>query len=257
MEYGTIEQARNEKGTRLLLTAGVPGPWGEAAKAVLKCRKVDYLPVAQELGGSNDAQVEWLGIRNAPVVVHDDEQPLSGWAEILFFAERMGNGPSLIPADPLERALMMGISHEIAGQNGLGWTRRLMIVRGPIEEGPNSPAYEFARFFGDRYGYSKAAGEATEKRTRDILSMLSTQLERQQAAGRRYLVGDALSAADLYWATFANIVDPLPHELCPMSDDFRAMYGSTPADVRAAASPALLAHRDFVCENAVGLPFDF
>ena len=257
MEYRSIDEARSLSGTRLILTDGVPGPWGEAAKAVFKARKVTYVPIAQELGGSNDKQVAWLGIRNAPVAVHNDEQARSGWAEILFLAERLGSGPSLIPSDATERALMFGLAHEIVGENGLGWSRRLMIVNGPIAEGPASPAYGFAKFFGDNYGYSPSAAVAAAQRSIDILRLLSARIEAQQAAGKRYLVGDQLSAVDLYWAVFANIVDPLPHELCPMSDDFRAMYGNSPQAVRAMASPALLAHRDFVCKTAVGLPFEF
>ncbi len=257
MHYRSIADARTLSGTRLILTAGVPGPWGEAAKAIFRQRKVAYTPIAQELGGSNDEQVAWLGIRNAPVAVHDEERPRSGWAEILFLAERLGSGPSLIPADAAERALMMGLAHELAGENGLGWSRRLTIVSGPIEEGPSSPAYGFAKFFGDNYGYHAGVGRAAAQRCVDILTMLSQQLATQQAAGKRYLVGEALSAADIYWATFAMLIDPLPHEICPMSDDIRAMYGSSPAAIKAAASPALLAHRDFICETVVGLPFEF
>ena len=87
--------------------------------------------------------------------------------------------------------------------------------------------------------------------------MLSEQIEAQHAAGKRYLVGEKLSAADVYWATFANLIDPLPHDQCPMSPDFRAMYSGSPDPVKAAASPTLLSHRDFICETAVGLPFEF
>lgn len=257
MEYVSIEQARSMSGTRLILTAGVPGPWGEAAKGIFKARQVAYTPVAQELGGMNEAQVAWLGVRNAPVVVHDEERPRSGWAEILFLAERLGSGPSLIPADPFERALMMGIAHEIAGENGLGWTRRLMIVRDPIEAGSEHPAYAFARFFGDTYGYSQSAGAVAEQRTIDILQLLSAQLARQLDAGRDVLVGDTVSAADIYWATFANLIDPLPDEKCPMSADFRTMYGSSPAPVKAAASTELLQLRDRICATVLGLPFAF
>jgi len=257
MQYRTIEDAKTLSGTRLILTAGVPGPWGEAAKAVLKLRQIPYTAIAQELGGSNDAQVAWLGIRNAPVLVHNDERPRSGWAEILLLAERIGSGASLIPADPAERALMFGLAHELAGEEGLGWTRRLSIVHGPLQEGPSSPAYGFSKFFGENYGYHPQAGRDAERRCADILTMLSAQLARQQAAGKRYLVGSALSAVDIYWATFANLIAPLAHAQCPMSDDFRAIYDSSPPAVRAAASPALLAHRDFICDTAVGLPFDF
>ena len=257
MEYGSIAEARELDGLRLILTAGIPGPWGMAAKAIFKMQGVAYTPIAQELGGSNDDQVAWLGIRNAPVAVYNKEVPRTGWAEILFLAERLGLGPSLIPDDPFDRAVMFGMAHEIAGENGLGWCRRLLIVSDPIEAGSEHPAYEFARFFGDNYGYHRGIADIAERRCIDILTMLSQRIAQQQAAGERYLVGTRLSAVDIYWAAFASLIDPLPHESCPMSDDHRAMYGSSPAAVRAAASTALLAHRDFICETAVGLPLEF
>jgi glutathione S-transferase len=209
------------------------------------------------LGGANKEQVARIGIRNAPVAIHNDEKPRAGWAEILFLAERLGTGPSLIPEDPFNRAFMFGMAHEIAGENGLGWCRRLHIVNDPLEAGPTHPGYEFSRFFGANYGYEKGVAETATRRSGDILHRLSAQIERQQNAGKRYLVGDRLSAVDIYRAVFANLIEPLPHEQCPMDDDFRALHDGSPAEVRAAASPALLAHRDFVCETAVGLPFEF
>ena len=132
-----------------------------------------------------------------------------------------------------------------------------MIVRGPIEEGPSAPAYGFAKFFGDQYRYSKPVADQAQRRSVDVLSVLSARIEAQQAAGKRYLVGDTLTAVDLYWATFATLVVPPPHEQCPMTPDIRAMYEAAPDPVKDAASPALLAHRDFICETALGLPFEF
>ena len=47
MKYLSAAEARNLPGLRLVLTAHMPGPWGEAAKAVLSVRQVKYVPVAQ------------------------------------------------------------------------------------------------------------------------------------------------------------------------------------------------------------------
>ncbi len=259
MGYVQVQEAKDQPGLRLALSAGVPGPWGEAAKAIFKLRKVGFTPVFQELGAANEALVEWTGHRNAPVAVYEDERPRTGWAEILFLAERLGSGPSLIPADPKERTLMMGLAHELCGENGLGWTRRLSLVHPAIEAGPSHPAYEFSKLFGGMYGYSKHAGDAANARCIDILTLLSSQLAGQQAQGKRFLVGETLSAADVYWAAFAALIDPLPDEKCkrPMAPAFRAMYESSSPEVRAAASPELLALRDSVYEEAVGLPLDF
>lgn len=257
MQYQTVADAKATPGLRLALSAGVPGPWGEAAKGIFKLRGIDYTPVLQEVGGPNPDLLAWTGHRNAPVAVYNDEKPRVGWAEILLLAERLGSGPSLVPRDPKERALMMGLAHEICGEEGLGWSRRLSLVHPAIQAGPSHPGYEFSLFFGRAYGYRKEAGDAADARCVDVLTMLSSQLSAQRAAGSPYLLGNALSAADVYWATFAALIDPLPNDVCPMSADFRSAYESSPPDVRAAASPELMAHRDFIYESALGLPLDF
>jgi hypothetical protein len=40
-------------------------------------------------------------------------------------AERLAPQPSLLPVDVMQRALMIGLSHEICGEIGIGCNRRL------------------------------------------------------------------------------------------------------------------------------------
>ena len=75
---------------RLVLTEGVPGPWGESAKALFDLKGVPYHPVAQKGGAANEELVTWTGHRNAPIAILDDEPPRASWLEILFLAERLG-----------------------------------------------------------------------------------------------------------------------------------------------------------------------
>src|SRR3984957_18875228 len=110
MKYLSVAEARKLPGLRLVLTAYMPGPWGEAAKAVLSVRKVEFIPVEQLAMEKNDDLFEWTGMRNAPIAVLDEDPPQSTWLEILLLAERIGSGPSLIPVAPIDRALMMGFS---------------------------------------------------------------------------------------------------------------------------------------------------
>ncbi len=51
MRYLSIEEGRKAPGLRLVLTQGVPGPWGEAAKAIFKVKGLAYRAVAQAGGG--------------------------------------------------------------------------------------------------------------------------------------------------------------------------------------------------------------
>ena len=87
--------------------------------------------------------------------------------------------------------------------------------------------------------------------------MLAGQLERQEASGSPYFVGDRLAACDIYWACFSNMIAPLPPADAPMPDAIRAMYGTLDPVIESALDPILLRHRDFIYARHVGLPLDF
>ena len=73
--------------------------------------------------------------------------------------------------------------------------------------------------------------------------MLATQLKSQHANGKRYFVGDALSAVDIYRTAFANLLDPLPKEQCPMPETWRPGFVATDPVIKKALDPLLLEHR--------------
>ena len=141
MKYLSAAEARNLPGLRLVLTAHMPGPWGEAAKALLSVRHVKYVPVAQAAMEANDDLYAWTGVRNAPVAVLDEEPPQTTWLDILLLAERLGSGAPLLPSDPLERALVLGFSTEICGADGFGWSRRLQLMGQSSTKNPPSSGF--------------------------------------------------------------------------------------------------------------------
>jgi len=55
----------------------------------------------------------------------------------------------------------------------------------------------------------------------------------------------------------AALLDPLPHELCPMPEGIRGSYLLTDSDVRKAADPILIEHPDFMYKEFLTLPLDF
>jgi glutathione S-transferase len=255
LDYVDVDTARGARGLRLVLTQGVPGPWSQAAKGIFWVKRVAYLAVAQEGGGANEALVAWTGRADAPVALYDDEAPRSGWIDILRLAERIAPEPALIPEDPHLRARMFAYANELCGEQGFGWSRRLMMLdrllprdgeplrgEGPIET------------LGRRYGYSREAAAKAPAQAASILRALSTVLSDQYAAGRLFFVGDRLSALDIYWAVFAALVEPLPQELCPMVDYLRPFYVLDDSDVRGAAAPLLLEHRDRIYHEYLELP---
>jgi glutathione S-transferase len=256
-QYIEVEEAIGMPGLRVVLTPSVPGPWTEAAKAILRVKNLPYIKVRQELMGQNLPLLNWTKQATAPVFVYNDERPRTIWNDQLYLAERLAPNPPLIPADIGDRTLMFGLANELCGENGLGWARRIMIFHSSLSD-PNASAAstQGIRFLATKYDYSAEAGEAAPARVAEILTAFSRQLEAQRSRGSRFLIGNTLSALDLYWAAFAAIIQPLPDNLCQMPAGFRKMYDCTDPMVKGASSPQLFAHRDFVYHEYLELPVD-
>ena len=257
MDYVDVEEGRRADGLRLVLTAGGPGPWSEAAKAVFHVKRLAWTPVRQNAGEANEDLARWTGQTSAPVAVWMDEPPCTTTRSILWLAERLAPTPALLPDDGMLRALCLGLCDELHAENGLGWCRRLMLLAPMMQalgaDAASTPIGSMAL----RYGFSEEAAARAENRVVQILELFSQQLASQAAVGRRYLVGEALTAVDLYWATFAAICAPLPPDLCPMPEGLRDLYTVSEGPVADALSPALLEHRDFVYREHLRLPLDF
>ncbi len=252
----SVEDGRKSEGLRLVITAGVPGPWGEAAKAVFQVKGIDCPRVAQFGGQPNEDLVEWTGESNAPQAVYNDEPARAHWSQIIMLGERLAPNPSLLPENPEERALMFGLIHELAGEGGFGWTRRFLLFAPLMTLPPDHSARQGVAAMAERYGYSEAGAAVTGARAAEILALLSRQWRSQRDAGREFLVGDRLSALDLYWAAFAALVEPLPHEVCPMPEMMRAAYGQKDPLMDAALDPELLGHRQRIYEEWLEMPID-
>jgi glutathione S-transferase len=250
-EYVTVEEAIKRRGVRMVVVGDVPSPWGEAAKGILHIKRIEW--VAVRLTYDGELMKEWAGQRSGPVLVYDNERPRSGWAEILLLAERLAPAPSLLPADPSDRALVFGLAHEICGEVGLGWSRRLQLVHAGLHNAGGFPE-RVSKYLAKKYGYSPEAGADAGPRVAELLGMLIARLKAQRQAGSRYYVGSALTAADIYSATFAAMFDPLPPEHCRMDAGTRAAFNTRDARTDAALDPILFEHRDMMYRECLELP---
>ena len=253
-------------GLRLVLTAHVPGPWGESAKKILEYKAIPYTPVAQYAAKSNDALVAWTGIRNAPNAMYNDEPPRTGWYDILMLAERLAPTPALLPTRSEDRALVLGISAEICSEWGWGWARRAMMgtphagVPDPARvAGLSKPPWAPQDIDRMRASYSASVGGAAEapERCADIIGMLAARLRRQKRVGSPYLVGADVTACDIYWTVFSMALEPLPPAVNPMPDWMRMSYDMIGPVIAAAKDPILLEHRDMMYARHLCLPLDF
>ena len=152
--YVSVEEAINRGGVRMVVVGGVPSPWGEAAKGILHIKALEW--VAVRLAYDSEPLKEWTGQRNGPVLIYENERPRNGWAEILLLSERLAPTPSLLPADPTERALVFGLAHEICGEAGLGWSRRLPLVHSGLQNAGGFPE-RVSKYLGKKYGYRPEA----------------------------------------------------------------------------------------------------
>ena len=251
IEYAEFEDARERKGLRMVVVSGVPSPWGEAAKGILHVKQIPW--VAVRLDQSSSAMADWAGQRSGPVAMYDGEAPRAGWAEILLLAERLVPTPALLPSDPEERALAFGLSHEICGEMGLGWCRRLQGVTAGLNDAGGFPK-GVAQYLGSKYGYRAEEAEGYEARVVGILEMLARRLHAQQEIGSRFFLGSALSALDIYSATFMALFRPLPPDQCPMAEAMRPAFETRDPATDKALDAILIEHRDFVYGEYLELP---
>lgn len=253
MEYVGVGELRERDGLRIVIVRGTPSPWSQAAKAMMEHKGLEYAAAALEPGQENQEIVAWAGINSAPVVAWNDERPIDRWMDILHLLERLEPGKPLVPEATAERVRMMGIAHELCGELGLGWNRRLSLFRPAFESGePPEPILRMGR----KYGYNAIDAARAPARQVATLEFLARELRAQRERGSVYLVGDALTAVDFYWAAFSLLFDLPPPEVVPMDESFRSLLEQIEPEVEAALDPVLLEHRDRILKECFRIPVE-
>jgi len=250
-DYISVEDAIAADGLRMVVVSGVPSPWGEAAKGIFYMKGIEWSAV--RLAYDNPAQAAWAGQTSGPIAVYNDEKPRAGWAEILLLAERLAPSPSLIPTDRVERALMFGMAHELCGEDGLGWARRIQLVQAGLN-GAGGFNPRVAKYIGPKYGYNPETAQAAGARVVNLLTMLVAHLNKQKTQDHAYYFGAKVTALDVYSATFMALFGPLPEEHCAMNPLSRSAFETLDAATAAALDPILFEHRAMMYEKHLELP---
>ncbi|MEM6980991.1 MAG: site-2 protease family protein [Planctomycetota bacterium] len=191
------------------------------------------------------------GQTSLPTMFHDSERPRNVWSEQLALAERIGaaDAPALIPDDVEARVEMFGLCAVVLGEDGLVWNMRILA---------DSP---LAR----KYGYSEEASAAAADKIAGVLRLLDARLAAQSERGSPYLVGDAITAIDVYWATMSIAMMVPGPEIMPVTRQnqrmlqFFGMNKQIPA-VGGALTERLEAHQRYIlttyCETPAVLGGD-
>jgi len=247
--YVPLEEAIGMRGLRLVLTRGAPNPWGLAARAMLEFKNIPYVAAPQEVGEANEVLQRWTGQTSAPVAIFEDERPRTSWADIVLLAERLAPQPSVIPSDLDERVAMFGLCHELCGEEGLGWSARLILMEDSRRAGAVSDA--MWRKYGSPVGLDHARARAN-----GVIAMLARRLEAQRALGRWTLVGERISAADFYWTGFSNMLRIFPQDAVVTT----ARFATFPPILATHLDPVpeiLFEHRERVLTDYVRRPMAF
>ena len=205
------EAAVMTTGTRVTFVPGMPAVFSESLKNICFVKGVPLIRVVHPHMGidkvtGKDRQArlyELTSQTGLPTMFHNQERPRNVWTEQLALAERIGAAgtPSLVPDDMELRAEVFGLCAVVLSEDGMIWNMRNLI---------DTP-------LGRKYGYSEEASAAAPAKIAAVISLIDRRLETQKQRGSRYLVGDALTAADVYWATMSITILPPPPEIMPLT----------------------------------------
>ena len=217
-EFITLEAAAAmTTGTRVTFIPGIPALFSEALKNICFVKRIPLIRVLHPMMGvdkttGQDRQAPLYALTRQtglPTMLHDEERPRNVWIEQLALAERIGAAgtPSLIPRDFEQRAEVFGLCAIVLAEDGLIWNMRI------LGDGP------LAR----KYGFSEAASLAAPGKMVDAIRLITRRLDAQAQRGSPYLVGNSLSAADIYWATLSMSVLVPPAEIMPVTQQNQGM----------------------------------
>ncbi len=211
------EAAAMTKGTRITFIPGIQALYAEALKNICFAKRITVIRAVHPLMGidketGEDRQAllyDLTSQTSLPTMFHDEERPRNVWVEQLALAESIGaiDSPALIPDDLRHRVEMFGLCTIVLAEDGLVWNMRI------LNDGP----------LGRKYGYSNEASAAAPEKIVKIISLIDACLQRQAERGSPYLVGDSLTAADIYWATMSMSVMSTPPDIMPVTQQNKGM----------------------------------
>ncbi len=145
-------------------------------------------------------------------------------------------------------------SFEVGGENAA--LKQWSAQASSVHVGSERAGENLAEYLTPKYGYSAEKAEAVPGRIATILHALANLLQAQRQRQNHYFMGSRLTALDIYWAAFAALIDPLPNDLCPITEETRGLYRNPNSTVQAAVNPILIEHRDFIYKEHLELPID-
>ncbi len=253
-EFISLEEAAKMKeGTRITFVPGIQAIYAEALKNICYVKKIKiirtlhpFMGIDKKTGKDRQAKLyELTSQTSLPTMFHNEERPRNVWIEQLALAEEIGSSDSinLIPDDFQERADMFGLCAIILGEDGLVWNMRI------LSDG------QLAR----KYGYSDGASSKAPSKMAEIIKLINLQLKKQEEKGSKYLIGDKISAVDIYWSTISMTILPASLEIMPKTKQNEGMLfffeaNSKIPEIKEVLSDRILSHRDYILKTYCETP---
>src|SRR5512144_243020 len=180
IEFVDVATARSAPGVRIVVSGLVPSPWSEAAKGLFRIGNIPVLAVRRMRDAAD--VTAWTGVDNVPVVFHNAEPARTSWAAITTLAARLAGPDVVVPDDVAARADAMGLLHEIAGEDGIGWNARLAMIDVSITSGGKRGfPLPIGQYLAQRYGYTREAVARGRTRIERQLQLVRDRLLAQRA----------------------------------------------------------------------------
>jgi len=231
------EAAAMTEGTRITFIPGVQALYAEALKNICFAKGIPIIRavhplmgVDKETGKDRQARLyELTSQTGLPTMFFNAERPRNVWTEQLALAERIGSSssPTLIPDNFQHRAEMYGLCAVVLSEDGMVWNMRI------LNDGP----------LGRKYGYSEEASTLAPGKIAEVIRLIDACLEQQASRGSRYLVGDSVTAADIYWATMSMSLMPTPPEIMPVTKQNQGMLKHFASNAQRPEIAAVLSQR--------------
>ena len=233
----------------MVVSGLVPSPWSEAAKGLFHVQGVPVLAVRSSREDPDLAA--FTRADNVPVVMYADDPPRTNWAQIVMLADRLGAPGLLVPTELGRRARMIGMIHELAGEDGLGWSARLRMIDAALtSEGARGFPLPVARYLAGKYGYSTERAARAHDRMLEVLHGLG-----QALGDAEFFGGTRPNALDVYCATFLTPLTTITEEDCPkMAAPLRQAFAVPREELADAVPETLLAHRKRMFERHLAWP---
>lgn len=247
IEFVDIARARDARGVRIVVSGFVPSPWSEAVKGLFRVSGVPVLAVR----AARDPELgKWTQAHNVPVVFYDDEPPRTVWSQILSLATRLCAPGTLLPIELERRTSIVGMIHEIAGEQGLGWNARLLMLHASFKtNGARGFPLPIAQRLAPKYGYAADRIDAARTQISEVLAALAARL-----GSHAYFDGDRVCALDIYAATFLTPLTKIEEADCPgFQPALRQAFAAAYEDI-GSVPPTLLEHRRRMFERHLAWP---